>query len=85
MLEEKRIEVDFLEQRIVSLLKYEKWKDGKLLKSELQRFPLCWYGVYEFELLLKDTGFKEIVISADYKFSERPKSAMQMITFEAKK
>lgn len=84
-LEEKRIEVNLLEQRIVSLLKYEKWKDGKLLQSELQRFPLSWYGNYEFSLLLEVVGFKDIILSADYKYRERPKNAGQTMTFEAKK
>lgn len=85
VLEDKCVEVDLLEQKKVSLLKYEKWKDGKLLQTELQRFPLSWYGVYEFELLLASMGYKEISKSADYKFNQKPSRAGQMITYEAKK
>ncbi|WP_422657105.1 class I SAM-dependent methyltransferase [Paenibacillus sp. EC2-1] len=84
-LEEKRIEVNLLEQRMVSLLKYEKWKDGRLLQSELQRFPLSWYGHYEFILLLEKIGFREITVSADYKYGEQPSHAEQMLTYEAVK
>lgn len=83
VLEEKNIEVNFHEQKIVSLLKYEKWKEGKLINSELQRLPLSWYGNYEFNLLLEKSGFQEIIISADYKFKSIPTNAGQMITYEA--
>ena len=84
ILEEKRIEVNLLEQRTVSLLKYEKWKNGKLLQTELQRFPLSWYGNHEFSLLLESVGYQDIRISADYKYGETPTKAGQMITYEAK-
>lgn len=82
-LEEKRIEVNFLEQRMVSLLKYEKWLEGDLLKTELQRFPLRWYGIEEFKLMLEKVGFKEITISADYKYNQAPTNDQQMLTYEA--
>lgn len=83
VLEDKRVEVNILEQKIVSLLKYEKWKEGNLIQTELQRFPLSWYGNYEFNLLLEKSGYQEITISADYKFKNKPISAGQMITYEA--
>lgn len=84
-LEEKRIEVNFLEQRMVSLLKYEKWLDGDLLKTELQRFPLRWYGIEEFKMMLEKVGFKDIVISAEYQYGQGPTNAQQMLTYEAKR
>jgi len=85
LLEEKNIEVNFIQQKIVSLLKYEKWKDGILIKSELQRLPVSWYGVEEFKLILECVGFKSITISADYRYNYYPQHNGQMITFEAKK
>jgi len=85
VLEDKRIEVNLLEQQFVSLLKYEKWKDGRLLQTELQRFPLSWYGYHEFELILEKAGYEEIKLSADYQFGQKPARAGQMITYEAKK
>lgn len=85
VLEEKRIEANLLEQKIVSLLKYEKWKEGDLIQTELQRLPLSWYGNEEFILLLEKLGYQNITISADYKFKRKPVSAGQMITYEATK
>ncbi|WP_454190930.1 class I SAM-dependent methyltransferase [Paenibacillus sp. Marseille-Q7038] len=85
ILEERRTEVNILEQRIVSLLKYEKWKDGNLIQTELQRLPLSWYGNYEFDDLLNRLGYEEIIKSANYKFLNRPVIDGQMITYEARK
>lgn len=85
VLEERQIEANMLEQKIVSLLKYEKWKQGELIKTELQRLPLSWYGCYEFNLLLEKVGYQEITVSADYKYLNKPTTAGQMITYEAKK
>lgn len=85
VLEDKPIEINLLEQKTVSLLRYEKWKDGVSIQTELQRFPLSWYGDYEFELMLEKLGFEEIIRSADYKFKKAPERAGQMITYEAKR
>lgn len=85
ILEEKRIEVDILQQKIVSLLKYEKWKDGALVQTELQRFPISWYGHYEFQLLLEAAGYGELIQTADYKVGQAAQKAGQMITYEATK
>ncbi|MCQ4088412.1 bifunctional 2-polyprenyl-6-hydroxyphenol methylase/3-demethylubiquinol 3-O-methyltransferase UbiG [Saccharibacillus sp. JS10] len=83
-LEDKRIELNVLEQKIVSLLKYEKWKNGKLMKTELQRLPLSWYGKYEFDLMVEKLGYEIVMKSADYKQNTEPEKAGQMITYELK-
>jgi hypothetical protein len=85
MQESKLVEVDFLEQYTVSNLRYEKWRDGELVKTELQRLPLRWYGLEEFELVLKSVGFINAVVSADYEHGERPSHADQTFTFEARR
>jgi SAM-dependent methyltransferase len=82
-MESNVVEVNFLEQYFVSHLRYEKWRDGELLRTEMQRFPLRWYGLEEFELVLKSLGFTDVVVSADYEYGKRPSSADQTFTFEA--
>lgn len=82
--ESKVVEVNFLEQYSVSHLRYEKWRDGELLRTEMQRFALRWYGLEEFELILKSLGFSEVVVSADYEYGKRPSSAEQTFTYEAR-
>jgi SAM-dependent methyltransferase len=79
------VEVNFLEQYSVSHLRYEKWRDGELLRTEMQRFAGRWYGLEEFELVLKSLGFSEVVVSADYEYGKRPTRADQTFTFEARR
>jgi SAM-dependent methyltransferase len=81
--EAKLVEVNFLEQYSVSHLRYEKWRDGDLLQTEMQRFPLRWYGVEEFELVLESLGFTDVVVSTDYEYGKRPTRADQTFTFVA--
>lgn len=84
-LEEKLIKVDPIKQVITYHNRYEKYREGKLIDSELEIFPLKWYGVEEFRLILEKVGFKDIVISADHRFQEYPQNNSQTITFEAVK
>jgi ubiquinone/menaquinone biosynthesis C-methylase UbiE len=78
------VEVNFLEQYSVSYLRYEKWQEGELMQTEMQRFALRWYGLEEFELVLKSLGFSEVVVSADYEYGKRPIHADQTFTYEAR-
>lgn len=82
-LETKIVEVDHINQYTLSHNRYEKWRNGELIQSELERFPLRWYGVDEFKMLLEQVGFEDIVISADYHFGQYPTKANQTITYEA--
>ncbi|KAA0794827.1 class I SAM-dependent methyltransferase [Bacillus sp. BPN334] len=84
-LESKAIEMDWLNQLTISYMKYEKWSQGKLLQTELQRFALRWYGIEEFKLILENTGFSDITCSANYIYGKQPSAADQIITFEARR
>jgi hypothetical protein len=57
---------DFVEQLEHVFLRYEKWKKGQLVATELQDFSLRAYGQWEFASLLKESGFKKIRMSGDY-------------------
>lgn len=82
-LENKVVEVDYINQYTISHGRYEKWREGVLLQTELEYFPLRWYGVEEFKLILESIGFKNIVISSSYKFGQYPSNPEEIITFEA--
>lgn len=82
-LNETLVEVSFIDQYTISHMRYEKWHNKKLIQTELERFPLRWYGVEEFKLILESIGFSDIIISSDYKFEEYPTNESQIITFEA--
>jgi hypothetical protein len=51
----------------------------------MQRFAGRWYGLEEFELVLKSLGFSEVVVSTDYEYGKRPSNAEQTFTFEARR
>ena len=57
---------DFVDQVERVHLRYEKWKNSQLLKTETQDFSLQSYGQWEFLAMLKDAGFKKIELSYDY-------------------
>lgn len=82
-LEDKIVEVDYVNQYTVSHNRYEKWDNGQLIQTELERFPLRWYGIEEFKMILEQIGFGDIIISSDYEYGQYPTDPTQMITFEA--
>ncbi|MFJ5717975.1 class I SAM-dependent methyltransferase [Neobacillus sp. NPDC093127] len=84
-MEEKLVEADLFNQYKVSYLKYEKWRTGKLIQSELQRFALRWYGVEEFKLVLESIGFSNVMVSADFEYGKQPTNSKQTFVYEAVK
>ena len=82
-LENNTVEIDYIHQYSISHGRYEKWRNGSLLQTELERFPLRWYGVEEFKLILEEIGFGNITISSDYNFGKYPINPKQAIIFEA--
>ncbi|KKI91051.1 methyltransferase [Bacillus sp. SA1-12] len=84
-MEGKLVEVDLFHQYKVSFLKYEKWREGELIQTELQRFALRWYGIEEFKLVLERIGFSDIVVSADFQYGKQPINSKQTFAFEAVK
>ncbi|MGE8205472.1 class I SAM-dependent methyltransferase [Heyndrickxia sp. NPDC080065] len=84
-MESKLVEADLFNQYKVSYLKYEKWRKGKIIQSELQRFALRWYGVEEFKLVLQSIGFSEVVVTADFDDKKQPTNSNQQFVYEAYK
>lgn len=82
-LENKVVEIDYVNQYTISHNRYEKWRSGELIQTELERFPIRWYGIEELKMILTQIGFDEIIISADYKYGQYPTNSSQIITFEA--
>lgn len=80
--EDKLVEFNMIHQYSVSYLKYEKWREGALIQSELQRFALRWYGNEEFKLVLESIGFSDIVCSTDYVYGKQPTDGSQIFTLK---
>lgn len=83
-MEGKCVEADiFFHQYRVDYLKYEKWRDGKLIQTELQRFALRWYGVEEFRYILQSIGFTDITVCADFEDGKQPTDGSQKFVYQA--
>lgn len=82
-MESKLVEADLYNQYKVSYLKYEKWRNGILIQTELQRFALRWYGIEEFKLVLESIGFSNVVVSADFEYGKPPTNGKQKFVYEA--
>jgi len=61
---------DLVEQVEHVHLRYEKWKNDKLVATEVQDFSLRGYGHREFTWLLREVGFKKIELTGDYGHEE---------------
>ncbi len=76
-------EADAVTQRTTTWNRYELWRDGHLIKTELEPFTLQWYGLSEFSAMLHDAGFPHVTIDAGYRAGQHPAKDSRMWTFEA--
>jgi SAM-dependent methyltransferase len=75
--------IDWIEQVEYTLIRYDKWKDGKLIDTELQNLPLHWFGHKEFMMCLRENGFTDIAICANYRDELAPRSHNDLLCFSA--
>ncbi len=76
-------EADAVAQRTTSWNRYELWRAGELIKTELEPFTLQWYGLSEFSAMLHQAGFQHVTIHADYQAGQHPAQESRIWTFEA--
>ncbi len=78
-------EIHHLTQVTTTYHRYEVWKNHQLTQTELEVFRLKWLGLQEIALLLKNAGFNNIQLTANYDPQEVPKNATDTITVLATK
>jgi hypothetical protein len=64
-------------------LRYELWRDGRLVDAELQKFDLQIYQLDELTDLLRETGFAVTAVHADYQAGRPPTAEARQWTIEA--
>lgn len=77
------VQTDFVRQTTVAQLRYDHWRNGRLVASQLELFSLRFWGVLEFELALGEAGFTGITASMDYRHGVAPDHHARCVTFEA--
>ena len=78
-----RVETNYIAQTTLSHLRYEHWRDGKLIQAELDLFSLRWWGLAEFFFALQAAGFTDITVSGGYRHGQVPHKNDEIISFEA--
>lgn len=79
-----RVQTDWLRQRADYTLRYERWRENRLIEAQLEPMAQRYWGVEEFRLALARAGFAHIAVSADYAFGRAPTAASRVLTFEAR-
>lgn len=81
-MDSRHVSTDEVEQIVVNHMTYERWRDGRLIESELEIMTGRVWGRHEFELALRAAGFAEVQVFGDYR--RRPaRHGDSGLTFEA--
>ncbi|HEX3918778.1 MAG TPA: class I SAM-dependent methyltransferase [Caulobacteraceae bacterium] len=81
----KRASVDWLTQRSVGHLRYDRWRDNVLVESHFEPMVARQWGLQEFTLALGAAGFGEIRVIGSYDRSRPPRSSDRTLTFDARR
>ncbi|MFZ2056443.1 MAG: class I SAM-dependent methyltransferase [Acidimicrobiales bacterium] len=66
-LQTMHIDYDPAANQTTQWLRYEKWRDGALVATELQPFRLQHWSIAEFTALLFEAGFRGVTVTGDYR------------------
>lgn len=83
-IEGRAVEIDLLSQRRVTHDRYERWRNGRLVESELEVMAFRLWGLKELELLLTAAGFDEVTVRADYQAGP-PRRSSRILNYEARR
>lgn len=78
-----RLELDLMGQRRVSLDRYDRWRGGRLVESEVEVLATRLWGLKEFELTLKEAGFADISVCGDHRIGRPPRPSDGWWCFQA--
>jgi SAM-dependent methyltransferase len=79
----QRVKIDWIAQRDEAVLRYERWRDNKLVECQLEPMALRHWGLEEFALALGAAGFTDIRTCGGYERGRPVRSRDMTITFEA--
>jgi SAM-dependent methyltransferase len=82
-LQTMQVDFDAAANQTTRWLRYDKWRDGELISSELQPFRLQHWSITEFRTLLAEAGFADVTVTADYQPARNPAPGSEIWTFQA--
>ncbi len=78
-----RTATDWLRQRAETTYRYERWRDGTLVESQIDVMAQRYWGLDEFRLALETAGFGQVSVTGGYDRGRGPRPADRVWTFEA--
>lgn len=75
---------DPIAQRRVNHDRYERWRGGSLVESELEFFAYRVWGMKEFELALAAAGFVDVGVCGNYRPGRPPRAGDGILNFSAR-
>jgi ubiquinone/menaquinone biosynthesis C-methylase UbiE len=75
--------LDYVMQRSHTPFRYEHWREGKLVQSELEILTLRWWGMHEMAMAMTSAGFAPPIISGGFEHGRAPRTGDNVISFEA--
>lgn len=82
-IEGQRVTTDWMRQRADYRIRYERWRDNRLIAAELEPMVQRYWGAEEMRLCLSKAGFGDIVLHPSYRRGAKPRTWDRTITFEA--
>lgn len=79
----ERVETDWVRQVFTYHLRYERWRGGKLIDTELDVMAQRAWGVEEMRLALAAAGFGDVIVSGEYARGRPLRASDRGFTFEA--
>lgn len=83
VLNSKNLEIDYIKQFTTSFLRYEHWREGNLVDTELQKFTIYWKSLGEIKMLMEKLGFRNISMVYGYDPEAGSEKAAGLVTIEA--
>lgn len=82
--ESVRAVTEVIGQRRVNHDRYERWRDGRLVESELEFFAYRVWGLEELKFALATTGFEAIEVCGNYRPGRPPREGDGILNFSAR-
>lgn len=84
-LEGVRVATDWVGQRIEAMLRYERWRDHRLVESQMEPMAQRYWGLEEFALALGAVGFEVVSVVGGYQRGRAPRAGDRVLTYEARR
>jgi SAM-dependent methyltransferase len=78
-----RTRTDWIAQRVEYRLRYERWRNNRLVETQLEPMAQRYWGLEEFTLALTSVGFTDVRVTGNYDRGRPVRPNDRTLTFEA--